>query len=180
MTGSDPGPGALVELVAAGDETAFRTLYRLHADDLFRFALWLSDGVDDVAEELVQETWVRAVRALPDFEGRSSLKTWLCAIATRCAHEDRRRHASERRKRENAPRSESAPAPPVPARLDLRSAIRALPQGFRTVLVLHDVEGFRHDEIAELLGISAGTSKSQLSRARRRVREMMGDDYVTT
>lgn len=180
MSGHPPDVAVLIQGVLEGDENAFRSLYRLHADELYRFALWLTGGVEDHADEIVQETWIRAVRALPRFEGRSSLKTWLCGIAVRCAREDQRRTAAEQRKRAAVSGAAVSRPAAVPARLDLQEAVRALPNGFRTVLVLHDVQGYRHHEIADLLGISAGTSKSQLSRARRRVRELMGDDYVTT
>ena len=180
MTRSAPDVQTLIARVLEGDEHAFRSLYRLHADELYRFALWLAGGAEETAEEIVQETWIRAVRALARFEGRSSLKTWLCGIAVRCAREDQRRSAAERRRREAAPQPQASGPAAIPARLDLLSALRALPNGFRTVLVLHDVQGYPHHEIADLLGISPGTSKSQLSRARRRVRELMGDDYVTT
>ena len=196
---SDADEPELIERTLGGDEIAFRALYRSHADPLWRFALRLTGGVDADAEELVQETWTRAVRSLARFEHRSTLRTWLFAIASRCAWEEARRLRSDRLKVERLEielaartatvggRSTSArrtatlgPAGRVPSRVDLERALRALPQGFRTVLVLHDVEGLPHRRIAEDLGISTGTSKSQLSRARRRMRELLGEDYVTT
>ncbi len=187
---SDADESELIERTLQGDEGAFRTLYRRHADALWRFALRLTAGVDADADELVQETWSRALRSLARFERRSSLKTWLFAIASRCAWEEARRAGADRRKIERlgvelgastrvagvGPTDRPGPA----GRLDLERALRALPRGFRTVLVLHDVEGLPHRRIAEELGISTGTSKSQLSRARRRMRELLGEDYVTT
>lgn len=165
-----------MDSVLDGDEEAFRQLYRAHAERLFRHALRLTGGVDADAEDVVQEAWHRAVAGLEGFEGRSSLATWLAAIVTRCALE---RYRAERRTADM-----EAPEMPVEAgdgrasgRLDLERAFEKLPPGFRAVLVLHDVEGYRHTDIADLMGIAEGTSKSQLSRARARMRELLGEDY---
>lgn len=160
----------------AGDERAFRGLYRAHGPRMFRLALRLTGGLDADAEDVVQEAWRRAIRGLEGFEGRSSLATWLTSIVTRCALE---RHRANRRTADEEPGE--IPLSPsqerTSSRLDLEHAFASLPPGFRTVLVLHDLEGYRHADIAELLGVSEGTSKSQLSRARARMRELLGEDY---
>ncbi len=152
------------------DEAAFRTLYRRHAAFLYRFLLRLSGGDASAADEGVQETWVRAARALPGFEGRSSLKTWLAGIAIRWWRETRREAGREA---ELPDESELPPAPPVRGeieRLDLERALASLAPGYRRAILLHDVEGYTHEEVAELTGVDVGTSKSQLSRARSALR----------
>ncbi len=188
----DGSESVLIGRVVDGDELAFRELYRLHAAPLYRFALRLTGGGEADAEDLVQETWSRAVRKLSGFEGRAALRSWLMAIATRAAAE---RYRAELREAGQAGGVKAAPPPHASAhtatsaasaarsitgRIDLERAFAALPVGYRSVLVLHDVEGFRHREIAELLGISVGTSKSQLARARKRLRDTLGDGYART
>ncbi|MEM7414338.1 MAG: RNA polymerase sigma factor [Gemmatimonadota bacterium] len=162
----------LLQRARDGDERAFRTLYAEHTPGLFRFALRLTGGSDAESEEIVQETWVRAVRSLDRFEGRSNFRSWLNGIAARCAAEAARKSARF------VPNESAVAAAPAPAHVepavDLERAVAALPAGFRTVLLLHDLEGYTHAEIADVLGISAGTSKSQLSRARARVRAALG------
>lgn len=165
------------ELIRGGDETAFRELYRRHTPRLYGFALRLLGGAEAEAEEVVQETWVRAVRRLDGFRWRSALATWLCGIAHNLCRERLRRRLRRERQAELPP-----PAPPAPPagglRADLERAIALLPARCRTVLVLHDVEGWTHREIAKGLGISAGTSKSQLFEARRRMRTwLLGDRH---
>ena len=167
----------LIRRVLRRDERAFRTLYRAHTPSLYLLALRMTGGSDADAEDVVQETWRRAVGGLARFERRSSLRTWLSAIAVRCAHEMRRTG-----ERERAPLPEGLPArdgrSSSVSDVDLERAFERLSPGFQTVLVLHDLEGYRHADIAELLGITIGTSKSQLSRARTRMREALGDDYA--
>lgn len=166
----------LIERTLRGDEEAFRSLYGAHEARLFRLALRMSGGVDADAEDVVQEAWRRAIRGLADFERRSSLGTWLSSIVVRCALE---RYRADRRPLETSvtevPVGSGEPA--TSSRLDLERAFERLPPGFRAVLVLHDLEGYRHADIASLLGVSEGTSKSQLSRARARMRELLGESY---
>ena len=131
-------------------------------------------GRADLAEDALQETWIRAVSALGGFRWESSLRTWLTAIAIRCCREALRGRPSP-----VASPGEAA-GPEVAdwwtARIDLDRAVRGLPPGRREVLLLHDVEGFTHGEIAGLLGIEEGSSKSQLSRARRELRRRLGGE----
>jgi RNA polymerase sigma factor (sigma-70 family) len=175
---SDDTPDqALVALVIGGNsEPAFRTLYRRHSPRLFRMAVRLLGNEQD-AEDTLQETWQRAVPRLGKFEWRSALGTWLASIAVNVARE-----ALERRGRWVMTDLEAdtirIDTPDGLATLDLERAIATLPPGSRAVFVLHDVEGFTHDEIAAQLGVNAGTSKSQLFRARRALKRMLGTTEV--
>lgn len=160
-------------VLRSGDEAAFRALYRRHTPPLYRLALRLGGGDGPWAEELVQRAWIRAIEGLGGFAWRSSLSSWLGGIAINCARELWR---ESRARRETSLDFESdvvgmsARRGGVDERLDLERAIERLPQGCREVFVLHDVEGYTHEEIGDLLGIETGTSKSQLSRARQRLR----------
>lgn len=158
-------------VVEAGDERAFRELYRRHTPALHQLVLRMLGGSQPDAEDAVQETWIRAVRKLGGFRWESALRTWLCSIALNQAREILRR-------RGRAPVSELPEGLELPARpardgerIDLERAIARLPDGYRSVLVLHDIEGFTHEEIAAALGVSPGTAKSQLARGRRALRE---------
>ncbi|MEX0890768.1 MAG: RNA polymerase sigma factor [Gemmatimonadota bacterium] len=153
-----------------GDEQAFRELYRRHTPRLHAFTLRLLGGAEADAEDVVQETWLRAAGALADFRWSSKLETWLTGIALNLCREVFRR-------RNRRPETDwwdgaapALPAAPHEDRVDLERAIAALPDGYRSVLVLHDVEGFTHEQIGARLGIAPGTSKSQLFHARRAVR----------
>jgi RNA polymerase sigma-70 factor (ECF subfamily) len=165
------------DLVAAvcrdGEERAFRELYRRHTPRLCRLALRLLGGDAHAAEDAVQETWVRAVRGLSHFRGDAALSTWLHSIGLHVTQDALRRR---RRGREDAWDDSFDPPvapPPVGERIDLERAIALLPDGYRTALVLHDVEGMTHEDIAAQLGVTAGTSKSQLHRARRALRGLL-------
>jgi RNA polymerase sigma-70 factor (ECF subfamily) len=164
------------ELVAAvarsGDEAAFLTLYRRHTPALYRLALRLGGGDEPWAEVLVQRSWIRAVGGLGGFAWRSALSTWLGGIAINCARELWRESRDETSLTGELGASAARGDSPSAAedRIDLERAIERLPQGYRQVFVLHDVEGYTHEEIGGLLGIETGTSKSQLSHARRRLR----------
>jgi RNA polymerase sigma-70 factor (ECF subfamily) len=152
----------------SGDENAFRVLYRRHTPALYRLALRLGGGDEAWAEELVQRAWVRAVEALGGFAWRSAFRTWLSGIAINCAREQWRAARTSPEIR-GSPEAAAPPADPG-LRVDLERAIARLPHGYRQVFVLHDVEGFTHEEIAGMLGIEPGTSKSQLFQARRQLR----------
>lgn len=153
-------------VVRDGDEEAFRGLFDRHSPRLLRFALRLTAG-GAAADDVVQETWLRAVEGLGRFGWRSSFATWLQGIALNVLREA---------VREALRRRDGVPAPEAVARagggdragrIDLERALARLPRGRRTVVVLHDLYGYKHAEIAESLGISVGTSKSQLHAARR-------------
>ncbi|MDX1503543.1 MAG: RNA polymerase sigma factor [Thermoanaerobaculia bacterium] len=161
------------------DDATFRALYRAATPRLWGLALRLTGGRRDEAEELVQEAWIRAVERLGSFARRSSFTTWLCAILVNCHREELRRGARAWRSVEpDSVAGEIGGVTPFPgahraARIDVERALAALPGGYREVMVLHDLYGYTHREIAATLEIAEGTSKSQLARARARLRELL-------
>jgi RNA polymerase sigma-70 factor (ECF subfamily) len=134
-------------------------------------------GVGWDAEDVIQTTWIRAIENLHRFRWESSLRTWLTGIAINCARETLRK----RKRTQNFELIDEVAQTTVPRinreinRIDLERAISELPDGYREVLLLHDVEGYTHEEIGGLLGIELGTSKSQLSRARKAVRILLSE-----
>jgi len=161
-------------LLAHRDERAFRELYRRHTPAVHQLALRLLGGTESDADDVVQEAWIRATTALGEFRWESSFRTWLTGIALNLC---RAVHRSRGRRDVVALDDELTGAVQAAAhaeRIDLERAIALLPPGYRSVLVLHDVEGWTHEEIGTRLGIAAGTSKSQLSHARKAVRTMLG------
>jgi RNA polymerase sigma-70 factor (ECF subfamily) len=157
---------------------AFEQLYRTHAPRLFGLACRMVGRPD--AEDLLQEIFLTAYRKLDQYKGESTLATWLFRLATNlCVDHLRSRGARVRAMTEtidDEPEAGAAGAGPIGAtidRLDLERAIAALPAGYRAAFVLHDVEGLGHREIGEALGVSEGTSKSQLHRARLRLRAVL-------
>ena len=166
----------LVERAQAGDDEAFGALYREHVGRVHALCLRLA-GDAQAAGELTQDVFVRAWEALPSFRGESAFGSWLHRLAMNVFLGKRR--ATGRRERRvfsteepallERPAERSQPG----TRLDLEQAIAALPKGARAVFVLHDVEGYQHGEIARMTGIAEGTSKAQLFRARRLLREAL-------
>ena len=144
-------------------EDAFRALYRAHTPALYALAVRLTGGDKGEAEDLVQESWVRALTALRTFRAQSALRSWLCGVLVNV----RRGRIRADWRIVDAPDVEPlADTTCDDDVIDLERAIAALPEGARDVYVLHDVHGYTHREIADLLGIVEGTSKSQLNRAR--------------
>jgi RNA polymerase sigma-70 factor (ECF subfamily) len=163
---------ALAErIVMAGDESAFRELYRRHTPRLYQFVLRIMGGDELEAEDVVQDTWIRASRSLGGFRWESKFETWLTGIGLNLCRNRLRRSGRWDDLHEET--LEAVRADPREARIDLERAIGMLPPGFRTVLILHDIEGFKHAEIADRLGVSEGTSKSQLFSARRAMRRLL-------
>lgn len=158
-----------------GSEVAIRALYERYASRVYatihRFA-----GDDALAEDWAQEAWISAIRALPDFRGTSQFSTWLHRIAVNAALQGLR--SRQRRVGKEAPFPEQPLEDPRRdrplLRLRLEQALAAIPAGMREILILHDLEGYTHEEIAATLGVTAGTSKSQLFKARARMRELLG------
>lgn len=175
-------PGAadrdLVEaFVERRDGRAFDALYDRHTPRLYRLALRLAGGEESSAMDLVHDTWVRAAGKLGQFAWRSQFSTWLGGILI---NEHRAGMRAWRREVEAPPGEDWAGADDrrltgTVDRVALERAIAGLPPGYRQVLVLHDVEGYTHEEIGSLLAIEPGTSKSQLSRARSQLRRALGD-----
>lgn len=156
-----------------GEEAAFRELYRRHTPRLLGFVGRLLGGTDAEAEDVAQETWIRACRALGRFRWESSFSTWLMGIGLNIVRDSLRRSA-----RVSLLDIDDIPDPPGPMwipedRIDLERSIALLPDGYRMVLVLHDVEGMKHREIAEKLDLSEGTTKSQLFNARKMLRALL-------
>jgi RNA polymerase sigma-70 factor, ECF subfamily len=165
--------GLVALFLATRSEAAFRALYRRHAPALYLLARRLLGPRGAAAEDAVQEAWMRAAEGLAGFQWRSTLRTWLSGIVVRRCAELARRGV---RRPEVALASIPEPAAQVPGmgeKLDLERALRSLPDGYREALVLHDLAGFTHAEIAELTGTTSGSSKSQLFRARRALRARM-------
>ena len=174
-----PDAGAVSQAVSraqAGDAGAFEVVYRAHAGRMYALCLRMSgDAVQ--ARELLQDVFVRAWEKLETFRGESAFGTWLHRLAVNVVLMDRRVAA---RRAEDALEPDPGEALPIAARsapaglrLDLEQAIAALPPMARQVLILFDVEGYEHKEIAALLGIADGTSKAHLFRAHRLLREAL-------
>jgi RNA polymerase sigma-70 factor (ECF subfamily) len=152
-----------------GDVAAFEALYREHAAPVYRVCVRFA-GDPSEAEDFAQDAWVRAWERLASFRGDASFGTWMHRLTVNLIL-DRKREAA--RKWNSGSGAEADPdrraavlrAPGT--RIDLERAVRSLPDGARTVFLLHDVEGYKHREIADLLGIAVGTAKAQLHRARR-------------
>ena len=153
------------------DDASFRDLYARHAGAVYALSSRLAGSAAD-GEDLLQEVWIRAAASLAAFRWESTLRTWLCGIAVNCWRELQRRRGGLALAPDLPDLADEA-AVPAGERVDLERAVRALPDGFREVVVLHDVHGYTHREIGELLGIDEGTSKSQLSRGRRSLREAL-------
>jgi RNA polymerase sigma-70 factor, ECF subfamily len=166
----------LIRRAQDGDMAAFEQLYRDNVGRVFAVCLRLA-GDASLAEELAQEAFVRAWQKLGSFRGESAFSSWLYTLAVNTALTERR---SRRRRTARVFATDDLTAfdkpgrPPGPEHgFDMEKAMAALPPGARAVLVLHDVEGYKHHEIAEMTGIAEGTSKAQLHRARRLLREAL-------
>jgi RNA polymerase sigma-70 factor (ECF subfamily) len=133
------------------------------------------------AEDAIQEAWIRAVSGLGAFRWEAAFSTWLTGIALNCAREVLRKKGRRNETSTEGVLEHLGGRRPEPGRrLDLEEAIAALPDGYRTVLVLHDLEGFTHPEISDRLQIAVGTSRSQLHHARRAVRRYLQGDSEET
>jgi RNA polymerase sigma-70 factor (ECF subfamily) len=165
-------------VVHQGDEEAFRVLYRRHTPAVYQFVLRLGGGDAQEAEDVIQETWMRAARGLEGFRWKSALKSWLTGIALNRVREGARKKKRSLVEVEGVWEVPAAASDPG-QRIDLDRALGLLPPGFRTVLVLHDVEGYTHREIGSQLGITDGTSKSQLHGARKAMRRLLAAGLET-
>lgn len=162
----------LVARARRGDSRAFEELYRLHHRRIYAFALRMTRDAAR-GEEATQETFVQAWRALTSFRGDSAFSTWLHALAMRIVlREARKDQRWDERKDLGRYLAETRRAMPE-TNLALERAIASLPDGARTVLILHDIEGHRYEEIAQMLGVALGTVKAQLHRARRLAKEAL-------
>lgn len=167
----------LVEQARGGDVGALEALYRKHSGKVFAICLRMA-GDSDLAEEWAQDAWVRVWERLESFRGESAFTTWLHRLTVNVVLDRRRSDARRRKRIEQAgemARMDDNGAREAPAgmRMDLERAISMLPDGARTVFLLYDLEGYRHREIADRLGVAEGTVKAQLHRARRMLREAL-------
>lgn len=164
-----------VRRAAGGDAGAFRRLYDRHVGRVHALALRMTDA--GVAEDMTQEVFIRAWEKLSSFRGDARFGTWLHRLAVNhilSARERLRRREGRHVSADGVlERAEAPPRRSPGVAMDLEAAVRTLPEGARQIFVLYDVEGYKHDEIAELMGISVGTSKSQLHRARMLLREQL-------
>jgi RNA polymerase sigma-70 factor, ECF subfamily len=149
-------------LAAAGDYQAFERLYRKYLSRVYTLCARLS-GNRQKATELMEDVFVRAWNELPQFNGQSAFATWLHRLATDVVLGEH-----------NLGGGDPGSTPHEGEELDLQEAIDSLPRDARQIIVLHDVEGYRHEQIAEIFGISTGVSKAKLRRARVLLKEALG------
>ena len=172
---------ALVERCLAGDLAAFETIYRTHSGRLYSVACRVLGNPTD-AEDLLQEIFLAAHRKLESFRGESALGTWLYRLAMNLCLDHLRSRATRSGQLTDSLDDEFGLADVgsrrlaerTVAKMDLERALAQLPNGCRTAFVLHDVEGLEHREVGAALGIAEGTSKSQVHKARMRLRAMLG------
>ena len=171
---------ALVERCRKGDLGAFEEIYKAHSGKLFSLACRMVGNPTD-AEDLLQEIFLSAHRKLDGFRGESALGTWLYRLATNQCLDYLRSRAAKAGLLTGALDDEIGLADAgsrklaerTVAKMDLERAVAKLPEGARAAFVLHDVEGLEHREVAEVLGVAEGTSKSQVHKARLRLRALL-------
>lgn len=174
VTGEASPETRLVARCRAGDVDAFETLYKQHGARIYSLASRIAGSAEE-GEDLLQEIFLQAYRKLASFKGDASIGTWLYRLAlNHCLDFVRSRRAKMDKMTETLDAEASiepmaARETPV-ARIDLQRAIEQLPHGCRAAFVLHDVEGYDHKEVAGMLGIAEGTSKSQVFKARMKLR----------
>jgi RNA polymerase sigma-70 factor (ECF subfamily) len=182
---SRPDDAALIASVKRGDPGSREALYHRYKRRVYGLALRIVGASD--AEEVAQEAFIRIFRGLPKFRGDAALSTWIYRLAVNAALSHRTRRAGARLPLEENPTDASVEAQVAaePSGADavlrarLERALAELPAGYRTVVVLHDVEGLEHEEIAAILNCHVGTSKSQLHKARARLRAILAADGIT-
>ena len=173
-----------VDKARAGDRLAFEKLYRSHCDRIYALCWRMCGGDRALAEDMVQEAFVRAWNKLDLFRGDSKFGTWLHRLTVNVVLSDRRirvkRLQHERELVDDIERTLVGDRDVFAGlRDDLEAAISGLPERARTVLVLYDIEGYQHNEIAEMTGMAVGSSKAQLHRARKMVREKLKDPEMS-
>jgi RNA polymerase sigma-70 factor, ECF subfamily len=168
-----------VALAASGDRRAFERLYKSHVNRVFSVCTRMC-GSRVRAEELTQDVFVRAWEKLPQFRGDAAFSTWIHRVAVNIVLTDRKTEGRNRMRlveddseSGETPVQRASVTPTYGDRMDLTDAMAKLPAGARHIFVLHDVQGYKHEEIAEMCGITAGGSKAQLHRARLLLREAL-------
>ena len=169
----------LIQRVLSGDTSAEHELYNAYVDRVFRLAYRLA-GESDLAQDFVQETFIKVFSRLNTFRGESALGTWITSIALSVALNGLRKVKRFRQREANLDEASMVTGgggrrtePDLKKRM--REAIDRLPEGYRTVFVMHDMEGYTHEEIGTALGVQPGTSKAQLFRARAKLREALSE-----
>lgn len=172
-SGNADDRGLVDRFLRLQDEESFRALYRRHTPALYGLARRLLAASSGDAEDAVQDTWVRAAARLHRFRWESALRTWLTGILVNCCRERLRGQWRWVEPDDAAPKEQADDVLPLEQTLGVERAIASLPPGSRSVFVLHDIHGHTHQEIAALLDIEPGTSKSQLFHARRQLRALL-------
>ena len=182
-TKPEPAPNSDLALAIAagkGDMTAFEKLYERHNRRVYSLCLRMTQNAAE-AEDLAQEAFIQLFRKIGSFRGDSAFTTWLHRLTVnQCLMHFRKRSVKLERTTEEGETpvqvvsgTENPNSMPVVDRIALDKALTQLPPGYRTVFVLHDVEGHEHEEIARMLGVAVGTSKSQLHKARMKLRKIL-------
>jgi len=167
---------SLARAAAGGDRQAYESIYRRHSPRLYAVVWRLCGGEAARADDVLQDTFIRAWRALPQFRFESALATWLHRLAVNTALMELRARGAEGEPADEALLDDMPGQTTCPGQqIDLERALETLPPRARAVLVLHDVEGWKHQEIAVALGMAIGSSKAQLHRARGLLRVRMGE-----
>ncbi len=168
----------LIERVLEGDPVAERELYDANVDRIYRLTYRMT-GDEDLAQECTQETFIRAFDRLKQFRGEAALSTWLHSIAVSVVYNVMRKVKRLNQRHTELSETTGTVDGELGADPDLKqrlaAAIDELPHGYKTVFVMHDIEGYKHEEIAQVMGVRTGTSKAQLSRARAKLREALAD-----
>src|SRR6266487_7118998 len=167
----DESTRALISRAKNGDVDAFELIYNEHSGRVYALCLRLMGGEQTAATELMQDVFIRAWKNLGKFRGESAFSSWLHRLAVNAmlenARGDKRRMARVLPMEDTSQIGAFGPPDSIDERMDLESAIAKLPPGARTAFVLHDIEGYQHQEIAEQLGVAVGTVKAQLHRAHK-------------
>src|SRR5215475_13545669 len=179
----EPAPNSDLALAMAagkGDMQAFEKLYERHSRRVYSLCLRMTQNAAE-AEDLAQEAFIQLFRKIGSFRGDSAFTTWLHRLTVnQCLMHFRKRSVKLEKTTEEGETpiqivsgTENPNSMPVLDRIALDNALQQLPPGYRTVFVLHDVEGHEHEEIAKMLGVAVGTSKSQLHKARMKLRKIL-------
>jgi RNA polymerase sigma-70 factor (ECF subfamily) len=177
-SGAEQASDAIGDIARAqkGDVDAFERIYRAHVGRVTALCLRLT-GDGQAAEELMQDVFVKAWERLPAFRGESALSTWLHRVTVNAFLHERRSKSRRGAHEETTDDIAAIPVAMVSSdpgdRMDLENAIARLPKGARTAFVMHDIEGYKHEEIAAMSGIAAATVRAQLHRARRLLMEAL-------
>ncbi len=167
-----------IERIKAGESEYFIKLYRKYERKLFALCLQFTRNPAD-AEEQLQEIFLRVIENIESFQNKSSFSTWVTRVSVNhlSNYLKRQKQRDEEPGTDNEFHSANDTLSNTELALNLGKAIRQLPEGFRQVFILHEQLGYKHDEIGQILGIQASTSRSQLSRARLLLREKLRVDY---